>query len=91
MGRQRAFVADASHEIRTPLTLIRANAELMQHPSTTDEEKIETASMIIGETDRLNLLVTQMLTLARSDADRREADRRRQERGEERRQQKRRQ
>jgi signal transduction histidine kinase len=69
MGRQRAFVADASHELRTPLTLIRANAELLQRPSATNEEKNETASEIISETDRLNNLVTQMLTLARSDAD----------------------
>ena len=69
MGRQRVFVADASHELRTPLTLIRANAELLQRPSATDEEKTETASEIINETDRLNNLVTQMLTLARSDAD----------------------
>jgi len=69
MGRQRAFVADASHELRTPLTLIRANAELLQRPSSTDAEKIETAAEIINETDRLNNLVTQMLTLARSDAD----------------------
>lgn len=69
MSRQRAFVADASHEIRTPLTLIRAHAELMQRSSSTNEENIETASVIISETDRLNNLVTQMLTLARSDAD----------------------
>lgn len=68
MNRQRAFVADASHEIRTPLTLIRANAELLQRPSSTDQDKIETAAEIISETDRLNSLVTQMLTLARSDA-----------------------
>jgi signal transduction histidine kinase len=69
MGRQRAFVADASHELRTPLTLIRANAELLQRPSSTDEETTETASEIISATDRLNNLVSQMLTLARSDAD----------------------
>ena len=69
MGRQRSFVADASHELRTPLTLIRANAELLQRPSSTTEETGETAAQIIAETDRLNNLVSQLLTLARADAD----------------------
>ena len=69
MGRQRSFVADASHELRTPLTLIRANAELLQRPSATAEETGETAAEIIAETDRLNNLVSQLLTLARADAD----------------------
>lgn len=69
MGRQRSFVADASHELRTPLTLIRANAELLQRPSATAEETDEIAAEIIAETDRLNNLVSQLLTLARADAD----------------------
>ena len=53
----------------TPLTLIRANAELLQRPSATAEETGETAAEIIAETDRLNNLVSQLLTLARADAD----------------------
>jgi signal transduction histidine kinase len=69
MVRQRSFIADASHELRTPLTLIRANAELLQRPSSTAEETGETAAEIIAETDRLNNLVSQLLTLARADAD----------------------
>ena len=69
MGRQRGFVADASHELRTPLTLIRANAELLQRPSATAEETGDIAAEIISETDRLNNLVSQLLTLARADAD----------------------
>ncbi len=66
MESQRAFVADASHELRTPLSLIRANAEMMQrHPEATDPASVED---IIKETDRLAYLVSQLLTLARSDA-----------------------
>jgi signal transduction histidine kinase len=67
MDAQRAFVADASHELRTPLSLIRANAEMMQrHP----EQPPDMAFVddIISETDRLAYLVSQLLTLARSDA-----------------------
>ena len=69
MDSQRAFVADASHELRTPLSLIRANAEILQrsrdHPVNAN---IASVDDIIGETDRLNALVGQMLTLAQADA-----------------------
>jgi signal transduction histidine kinase len=68
MEQQQRFVADASHELRTPLALIRANAEILKRegdkPVATN---ITSVDDIIGETDRLAALVTQMLTLARSD------------------------
>jgi two-component system sensor histidine kinase CiaH len=67
MDAQRAFVADASHELRTPLSLIRANAEMMQrHPEQPPDKSF--VDDIISETDRLAYLVSQLLTLARSDA-----------------------
>ena len=69
MDRQRAFVADASHELRTPLSLIRANAELLQRRRDAPvSANIASVDDIIGEADRLNGLVGQMLTLARADA-----------------------
>ena len=69
MDRQRAFVADASHELRTPLSLIRANAELLQRGRDAPvSANIASVDDIIGEADRLNGLVGQMLTLARADA-----------------------
>jgi len=69
MDRQRAFVADASHELRTPLSLIRANAELLQRGRDAPvSANIASVDDIIGEADRLNGLVSQMLTLARADA-----------------------
>jgi signal transduction histidine kinase len=71
MGRQRAFVADASHELRTPLSLIRASAELVKrHPAQPVETNMASLEDIVGETDRLNGIVGQMLTLARADAGR---------------------
>jgi signal transduction histidine kinase len=66
-ARQRQFTADASHELRTPLALIRANAEMLyRHARGPDEDLI---GEIIRETDHLNRLVTDLLTLARADAD----------------------
>ena len=70
MDRQRGFVADASHELRTPLALIRANAEILKRapekPVAASEASVDD---IIAETDRLNHLVGQMLTLARAESE----------------------
>jgi two-component system, OmpR family, sensor histidine kinase CiaH len=65
--RQRQFTADASHELRTPLALIRANAEMLGRSHHLRPEDSELADEIIGETDHLNRLVSDLLTLARAD------------------------
>ena len=69
-ARQRQFTADASHELRTPLALIRANAEMLcmnaDGLSPADGELI---GEIIRETDHLNRLVGDLLTLARADSE----------------------
>ncbi len=69
MHSQRAFIADASHELRTPLSIVRANAELLKrHASQPVDANRGAVDDIIGESDRLGRLVSQMLTLARADA-----------------------
>jgi two-component system sensor histidine kinase CiaH len=69
-GRQRQFTADASHELRTPLALIRANAEMMLLRSEhLDDENAELVQEIIRETDHLNRMVGDLLTLARADSE----------------------
>lgn len=66
---QRRFVADASHELRTPLTTIRGNMELLQHQPVLDaEERTDILADAIDETNRLMRLVSDLLTLARTDA-----------------------
>lgn len=71
MGQQQAFVADASHELRTPLSLIRANAEILKRESDKQEgANTESLQDIISETDRLAVLVSRMLILARADSGR---------------------
>jgi len=71
---QRQFVTDASHELRTPLTVIIAELEFIQGGLTNDTLKVN-MSTALGELDRLNLLVDQLLTLARLDAGRLVLDR----------------
>src|SRR5215210_7588257 len=65
--RQRTFIADASHELKTPLTLIRADAEVLS-PALTDPNDRELADDLIAEIDRMNALLSDLLTLARLDA-----------------------
>ena len=68
-ARQRQFTADASHELRTPLALIRANAEMMiMKADSLEAEHSELVQEIIRETDHLNRMVGDLLTLARADS-----------------------
>jgi signal transduction histidine kinase len=67
--KQSQFVADASHELRTPLAVIQTYLELLfRHPSKTIEEESETIFKSLSEVKRINKLVEELLTLARSDS-----------------------
>lgn len=64
---QRKFVADASHELRSPLTALRTQLELaLEHPG--DEDWPTVAMAALSDADRLQRVVTDVLTLARLDA-----------------------
>jgi two-component system OmpR family sensor kinase len=66
--RLRRFVADASHELRTPLTAVRAYAELFDRGAATRPEDLERSmSGIARESERMSLLVDDLLLLARID------------------------
>jgi hypothetical protein len=68
--KQQEFVSDASHELRTPLAVIQAKTDLrFRAPAATIQEKITDVSTISKESRRLSKLVTNLLTLARSDSD----------------------
>jgi two-component system OmpR family sensor kinase len=66
--RLRRFLADASHELRTPLASIRGYAELFRMGATRDEAGTRLAMRRIEEeSQRMGLLVEDLLTLARLD------------------------
>jgi signal transduction histidine kinase len=66
---QQQFVSDASHELRTPLAVIQSRTDLLfQDPEATIQDKAVDISVISKETRRLIKLVTNLLTLARSDS-----------------------
>ncbi|MEV0438008.1 HAMP domain-containing sensor histidine kinase [Streptomyces spectabilis] len=64
----RQFVADASHELRTPLSAIRGYLQLYDNGMlTTPEDRSRAWCRVNSETDRMNHLVEELLTLARLD------------------------
>ncbi len=66
--KQNRFIADASHELKTPLTVVLANADLLAaSPDATVREKQKQIEHIKSEANSMNLLVCDMLTLAKSD------------------------
>jgi signal transduction histidine kinase len=66
--RQRTFIADASHELKTPLALVKVNAEVMER-NPADPENREVVEDQLAEIDRMDTLLSDLLVLARLDAD----------------------
>ena len=65
--QQRQFISDASHELKTPLTVILTNAELLEAPDYSQEEKSRFASNIHTMATQMRGLVEDLLDLARVD------------------------
>ena len=66
--RMRQFVADASHELRTPLSAVRAYAELFERGASVRPEDLERSMRgIERESERMSVLVEDLLLLARLD------------------------
>jgi two-component system OmpR family sensor kinase len=64
----RRFVADASHELRTPLAAVRAYAELFGRGAAERPADLERSMAGISrESERMSLLVEDLLLLARLD------------------------
>lgn len=63
--QQKQFTADASHEIRTPLSAIRGTLEILLRKKREPEQYEEKIKEVLGQTDRLNQLLDQLLQLAR--------------------------
>ncbi len=63
------FFANASHELKTPLTAIKGFNDII-FLSTTDEKTKELSEKIAKETDRIVLLINDMLNLSNLEAER---------------------
>ena len=63
---RREFVANASHELRTPISMIKGYAETLAEGAKEDPETLERfLGTIIKHTDRLTLLVEDLLSLSK--------------------------
>ena len=70
-ARLRRFAADASHELRTPLSAIRGYAELaLRNPDPVPEDVTHALRRVQSESERMGVLVDDLLLLARLDAGR---------------------
>jgi len=69
--RMRQFIGDASHELRTPLTAIKGYLDVLQRGAAASPEAVQTALPVMSrEAERMRVLVMDLLTLARADANR---------------------
>ncbi|MEX2105216.1 MAG: ATP-binding protein [Bacilli bacterium] len=69
--RQREFVADASHELRTPLSVMLSSIDALELENSTEADNfsIRLISNMKNEVKRMTKLVSDLLTLARTDSE----------------------
>lgn len=65
LGQMAATVA---HEVKNPLSAIKSIAQVMSEDEALKAQHARDLSLIVGETDRLNNTVTQLLSFARTQA-----------------------
>lgn len=72
---RRDLLANVSHDLKTPLTMIKAYAEMIRDINKENEEKRnENLNIIIDETDRLTILVNDILNLSKLEANKETLD-----------------
>lgn len=65
---RKDLLANVSHDLKTPLTMIKAYSEMARDLNSDNKEKREeNLNVIIEETERLNLLVNDILSLSKSE------------------------
>lgn len=65
---RRDLLANVSHDLKTPLTMIKAYAEMTRDFGNDPEKNKENLNIIIDETDRLTILVNDILNLSKLEA-----------------------
>ncbi|MGI6751489.1 MAG: HAMP domain-containing sensor histidine kinase [Anaerovoracaceae bacterium] len=66
---KKDLLANVSHDLRTPLTMVKSYAEMIRDISGDNPEKRNShIQVIIDEADRLNVLVTDLMTLSKMQA-----------------------
>ncbi len=64
LDRQRQFVSNASHELLTPITIARGHLDLVRRYHVTGDEEVTMAcDTVVGELDRMQRLIDQLLLI----------------------------
>lgn len=66
--RQREFFMSVSHELRTPMTAVKGYAEALADGVIEGGDVAATGTLLMGETGRLDRLISDLLDLARAGA-----------------------
>jgi PAS domain S-box-containing protein len=61
------FIGMLSHELRTPVTAIYGGSQLLRRPHLSDEVRRDIVDGIVGESERLERLVENLLVLAQAE------------------------
>lgn len=70
---RKQFISDVSHELKTPVALIQGYAEgLLENVNTDDESRKFYAEVILDETNKMDILVKQLLELMKLEYGKRE-------------------
>lgn len=70
LEQQKQFVNDASHELKTPLAIVQSNLEnILARSDASVYDVSEEIASALKEVNRLNTLTEDLLSLARTDAD----------------------
>ncbi|MDH5475642.1 MAG: HAMP domain-containing histidine kinase [Cyclobacteriaceae bacterium] len=62
---QKSFISNASHEIKNPLTAIMGEAEIAMSKTRSNEEYLESLSIILKEAETLSATVNNLLQLSK--------------------------
>jgi signal transduction histidine kinase len=57
--------ANVAHEVRTPLAVLKTSAQLLTRAELPPDEKRRLGTLVVGEVDRLNRVVTDLVDLRR--------------------------
>ncbi len=63
------MLSDISHQIKTPMTAISLMTDLLSAPELSDEKRLDYVEKINHQTNRINWLVRNLLTLSQLEAD----------------------
>jgi signal transduction histidine kinase len=67
---RKELIANVSHEFKTPLSLIKGYAETIRDGENLSEEKrIKQLNIIIDESDKLNLMINEIMDLSQIQSD----------------------